>query len=151
MALKVQIRVIDGTTVITCEGVGCTELLHLVLDGLDEALSAERRVVIDLDGATLTDSHRVGDLVDALASIAPQVSLVCGRLTARRLLRSAPAADRVAVFPTVADALRRPWTEPSEVPPPSPTAERPPPGRPRARRVRPSSVVVGPTPRSAVG
>ena len=83
-------------------------------EGLFSKLDAEfRRVpvrkpfIINLSALTLGSSRAVEQLVGFLRSLSgPRVCLVCSRLSARKLLRSAGAADLVPVFMTTADAVQ---------------------------------------------
>ena len=82
--------------------------------GLFSTLDAEFRrvpvgqpVIINLSGLTLGNVRELDQLVLFLGSLSgSRVSLVCGRLSARRLLRFAGAADIVPVFMTTADAVQ---------------------------------------------
>lgn len=83
-------------------------------DGLFSKLDAEVRrapvgepFIINLSALTLGSARAVEQLVVFLRSLSgPRVCLVCGRLSARKLLRFAGAADIVPVFMTTADAVQ---------------------------------------------
>ena len=95
-----------GTIVISVAGA--------ISAGLSSKLDAEFRrvpggqpVIINLSALTLGSVKMLEQLVVFLGSLASsRVCLVCGRLSARRLLRLAGAADIVPVFMTTADAVQ---------------------------------------------
>lgn len=64
-------------------------------------------VVVDLSALTLGSAERLEQLVVFLRSLSgSRVCLVCGRLSARRLLRLAGVADILPVFMSTGDAIQ---------------------------------------------
>ena len=96
----------SGATVISVTG-AINPGLFSTLDAEFRRVPVGRPVIINLSGLTLGSVRVLEQLVVFLGSLSgSRVSLVCGRLSARRLLRFAGAADIVPVFMTTADAVQ---------------------------------------------
>lgn len=96
----------NGATVISVTGAINADLFSK-LDTEFRRLPVAQPVIINLSGLTLGSVRTLEQLVFFVRSLSgSRVSLVCSRLSARRLLRFAGAADVVPVFMTTADALQ---------------------------------------------
>lgn len=95
-----------GAVVISVGGAINAELFS-ELDAELRLVPVSRPVIINLNALTLGNANGLEQLVAFLRSLpGSRVCLVCGRLSARRLLRLVGAADIVPIFMTTADAMQ---------------------------------------------
>ncbi|HEV2810569.1 MAG TPA: hypothetical protein VGV93_09275 [Acidimicrobiales bacterium] len=95
-----------GTVVISVAG-PITAELFAELDTDFRLVPVSMPVIINLNALTLGNANVLEQLVSFLGSLPrSSVCLVCGRLSARRLLRLVGAADIVPIFMTTADAMQ---------------------------------------------
>lgn len=95
-----------GTVVISVAG-AITAELFAELDAEFRLVPVSMPVIINLNALTLGNANVLEQLVSFLRSLPrSRISLVCGRLSARRLLRLVGAADIVPIFMTTADAMQ---------------------------------------------
>jgi anti-anti-sigma regulatory factor len=95
-----------GTVVISVGGAISAELFS-ELDAEFRLVPVSLPVIINLNALTLGNANVLEQLVTFLRSLpGSRVCLVCGRLSARRVLRLVGAADIVPIFMTTADAMQ---------------------------------------------
>ena len=100
------IREAHGTVVLSVTGAISAELFS-ELDAEFRLVPVRLPVIINLNALTLGNANVLEQLVSFLRSLpGSRVCLVCGRLSARRLLRLVGAADIVPIFMTTADAMQ---------------------------------------------
>ena len=125
-SIHVAVRREAGATVVDLSGVAGAQTPDAAVGPGLRLVGHHDSIVVDVNGLTLLDGQAVHRLVDLLQEMlvrpGGRVALVCGRSTARNLLRAWRLHERCAIFPTLEAALnpeerdvpslgitRRPW------------------------------------------
>jgi hypothetical protein len=103
--MPLVVRVCNGVPVVAIEGADEPKsLLDMAAKLLK--LPSEETVIVDLDEAVLTHPLELAQGLAAWQAGGNDIRVVCGRLSARRVLHRADPAARVPVFGSITDALR---------------------------------------------
>lgn len=107
-SIHVAVRREAGATIVNLSGVAGAGTPDAIGPGL-RLVGHHNSIVVDVNGLTLLDGQAVHRLVDQLQEMlvwpGGSVALVCGRSTARNLLRAWRLHERCAIFPSVEAAL----------------------------------------------
>lgn len=109
VSIHVAVRREAGATVVNLSGVAGAGTPDAAIGSGLRLVGHHDSIVMDVNGLTLLDGQAVHRLVDQLQEtlVRPggSVALVCGRSTARNLLRAWRLHERCAIFPTLEAAL----------------------------------------------
>lgn len=108
-SIHVTVRREAAATVVSLSGVAGAGTADAAIGPGLRPPGHDKAIVVDVNGLTLLDGQAVHRLVDQLQAMLVRpggiVALVCGRSTARNLLRAWRLHERCAIFPTLEDAL----------------------------------------------
>ena len=107
LGLRVSVSHDRAATVVVLDGVVGPNDCDLVRHRVPRPCEANGVTIVDLNNVTLLDRYAFHRLLKKLSPPGAKVKLVCGRSTARHLLRAWRLHERFDIFATIELALHR--------------------------------------------